>query len=79
VLGPAGVLLGRVRGSALETLAEQQPIEPILEPGPSTIRPHVSVEELRDRLSASEVRTLVVTRPDGTVLGIVRREDVPAG
>lgn len=57
VLGPDRVLLGRVRRSALESLDERDPIEPVLEPGPSTIRPHLTVEELRRRLERSDVRT----------------------
>jgi CBS domain-containing protein len=78
VLSEGGVLLGRVRRSALEALADQDPIEPILEAGPSTIRPHLSPERMRDRLKDKGFRTLVVTRPDGTLLGVVRRDDIPA-
>jgi rhodanese-related sulfurtransferase len=77
VLGLAEVLIGRVRRSALQALADDDPIEPILEPGPSTIRPHLSPPELRRLLEGSDVRTLVVTRPDGSLLGVVRREDIP--
>lgn len=77
VLGPAGVLIGRVRRSALEGLAARDPIEPIIEPGPSTIRPHLSAKELSHRFGGSDIRTLVVTRPDGTLLGLVRRDDIP--
>jgi rhodanese-related sulfurtransferase len=77
VLGRGDVLLGRVRRSALEGLADDDPIEPIIEPGPSTIRPHVTVDELRQKLESSDVRSFVVTRPDGTLIGVVRREVVP--
>jgi rhodanese-related sulfurtransferase len=77
VLSADGVLLGRVRRSSLEPVDERDPIEPILEPGPSTIRPHLTVEELRGRLEGSEVRTLLVTCPDGTLIGVVRRGDIP--
>jgi Mg/Co/Ni transporter MgtE len=72
------VLLGRVRRSALEPLADDDQIEPIMEPGPSTIRAHLTPEELCARLEASDVRTLIVTRPDGTPIGVVRREDISA-
>jgi CBS domain-containing protein len=77
VVSPRGVLLGRVRRSALEPAAGDGPIEPILEPGPSTIRPHLTVDELLHRLEGSDVRTLVVTRPDGTLVGVIRRNDIP--
>lgn len=77
VLSPAGVLIGRVRRSALEGLADRDPIESVIEPGPSTIRPHLAGEELSQRFGDSGVRTLVVTRPDGTLLGLLRRDDIP--
>jgi Mg/Co/Ni transporter MgtE len=77
VLSPDEVLLGRLRRSALEELAADALIESILEPGPSTIRPHLTVEDLRQRIQRSDVQTLVVTRPDGTLVGVVPRKDIP--
>jgi CBS domain-containing protein len=77
VLSPAGVLLGRVRRSALQGLSDRDSIEPIIEPGPSTIRPNLTPAELSRRLERSDVRTLVVTRPDGSLIGIVRRDEIP--
>jgi hypothetical protein len=76
VLSAAGVLLGRARRPALQALAADDPVEPVIEPGPSTIRPHLTPHELRQRLQRSGVQTLVVTRPDGTLVGVVRRSDV---
>jgi hypothetical protein len=77
VLGPAGVLLGRVRRSTLATTPAAERIEPIIEPGPSTIRPHLTSDELYQPLERAGVRTLVVTTPGGVLLGVVRR-DAPA-
>jgi Mg/Co/Ni transporter MgtE len=76
VVSPGGVLLGRVRRSALQGRAAHDRIESVMEPGPSTIRPHETPTELRDRLRSSSVQTLVVTRPDGSLIGVVRRDDV---
>jgi CBS domain-containing protein len=76
VLSPGGVLLGRACRSMLEQLNANDPVESVLEPGPSTIRPHLTAEELRGRLARSDVRALVVTRPDGTLVGVVRRADI---
>jgi rhodanese-related sulfurtransferase len=78
VLSPAGVLLGRVRRSVLETARDADGIERIIEPGPSTIRAHLTRDELRQRLEGSGVRTLVVTTPGGVLLGVVRRDDIPS-
>jgi Mg/Co/Ni transporter MgtE len=77
VLSPAGVLLGRLRRSVLETAGEADGIESIIEPGPSTIRAHLTSEELRQRAEESGVRSLVVTTPGGVLLGVVRRDDIP--
>jgi rhodanese-related sulfurtransferase len=77
VLGSAGVLLGRIRRSALETAEDADRIEAIVEAGPSTIRPHLPSDAMRERLEGSTVRTLVVTTPGGVLLGVVRREDIP--
>src|SRR5262249_48420997 len=63
VLSPAGVLLGRLRRSVLETAGEADGIESLIEPGPSTIRAHLTSDELRKRVEESSVRTLVVTTP----------------
>jgi CBS domain-containing protein len=71
-LSPGRVVLGRVRRSRLADGAAS--VEALLEP--STIRPHTTVEDLTARLAHSEVRTLIVTDPEGKLLGVVRRGDV---
>jgi Mg/Co/Ni transporter MgtE len=76
VLSPGDVVLGRVRKSALETLSDGDRIDTVLEPRPQTIRPHLTEAKLRERFEAYGVRTLVVTRPDGTLIGVVRRDDI---
>ena len=78
VLGPAGLLLGRVRRSVLQAADHEERIDTLIEPGPSTIRPHLTVDELHHRLERTEIRTLIVTTPGGVLLGVVRREDLPA-
>jgi CBS-domain-containing membrane protein len=73
-LAPGRVVFGRVRRSRLADAGAS--VEALLEPGPSTIRPHTSIEDLAARLARSEVRTLIVTDPEGKLLGVVRRGDV---
>jgi hypothetical protein len=75
VLSTEGVLLGRLGRSALATVAGDAAIEGVLEPGPSTIRPHLTPAELQRRVQRSDIQTLVVTRPDGTLVGVVRQPD----
>jgi len=77
VVSPDGVVLGRVRKSALEALSDGDPIDTVLEPRPQTIRPHLTEAKLEERFEAYGFRTLVVTRPDGTLIGVIRRDDIP--
>ncbi len=79
VLSPGGVVLGRVRESALDTLSVGDRIDTVLEPKPQTIRPHLTEATLEERFESYGFATLVVTRPDGTLIGVVRRDDVTTG
>lgn len=71
-----GVLLGRLRRSALEQ--GQGTVEELMEVGPSTIRADVRADELRERLEKRQLKCAIVTTPDGVVLGVVRRADLQA-
>jgi hypothetical protein len=73
----SGVVLGRVPRSILETEGVGDDVSAVMEPGPSTIRPHLTTDEVRTRLERSGVRTLIVTTPAGVLLGVVRRDDIP--
>jgi len=65
VLAEDRTLLGRIRKSTLE-----------LEPGPSTVRYDLAVDELRKRLDEKDLRTAIVTTPEGKLIGVVRRADL---
>jgi hypothetical protein len=65
VLAKDGTLLGRIRKSTLE-----------MEPGPSTVRYDLAVNELRERLEKRDLRTAIVTTPEGKLIGVVRRSDL---
>jgi len=73
-LSPGRVVLGRVRRSRLTNGAAS--LDTVIEPGPSTIRPHTPVEDLAARLARGKAQTLIVTDPEGKLLGVVRRADV---
>jgi CBS domain-containing protein len=76
VISASRVVLGRVRRSATSNAESPALAEAVMEPGPSTIRPHTSLEDLRNRLSSSSVNTLLLTDPEGKLLGVVRRSDI---
>lgn len=74
VVNEAGVVLGLVRGEALETPADTA-VERVMDPGPVTIRPSLSLEEVAARFPGG-ADSVLVTTPDGILLGALRRADL---
>jgi CBS-domain-containing membrane protein len=75
VLGPDGVLLGRLRKAALKNNPDAN-AEDVMEPGPSTTRPDIHPNKLLTKLQDAELTTAVLSDPEGRLLGIVRRQDL---
>ena len=74
VVNAAGVVLGRFRGDRLrgDTGAA---IESVMEDGPTTIRADASLREIAERMRNRRVGSILVTDPEGRLLGILYRED----
>ena len=68
------VVLGRVRGQALDGDAERT-VEAVMEAGPTTVRPSEPLEALIARMQARRVGSIIVTTADGVLVGVLRRED----
>lgn len=75
VIARDGVLLGRLRGSALDCDPALR-VENVMEPGPSTVRPHKSAPDLAQRLAEQDLRWAIVTDPEGRLIGVASREDL---
>ena len=75
VLSATGVVLGRLRGSALERHTKAR-AEEVMESGPSTVRADTSAGELAKRLREANLTTAVITDPEGRLLGITRLGDL---
>jgi CBS domain-containing protein len=75
VVSSSGCVLGRMRRSELDCDPSLR-AEEVMEPGPSTVRADLSPEELRERLDKRDLRSAVVTTPDGILIGVVLREDL---
>ena len=75
VVAPGSVLLGRLRGSALDC-NPALPVEKVMEAGPSTVRPHTAASDLAKRLADRNLRWAIVTDPEGRLLGVASREDL---
>jgi rhodanese-related sulfurtransferase len=71
------VVLGRVRRSHLEDAPSDVSAEVLMEPGPSTTRPHTDPDELAKQLQHSGANTAILTTPEGELIGVVRRSDLP--
>jgi rhodanese-related sulfurtransferase len=70
------VVLGRVRRSRLDDAPEDASAELLMEPGPSTTRPHTSPTDVANQLQRRDANTAILTTPEGELLGVVRRSDL---
>lgn len=77
VIGGGGVLLGRLRASMLDC-DPQLPAERVMEPGPSTVRPHKTAEGVAHDLAERDLRWTIVTTPRGVLIGVVARAELEA-
>jgi CBS domain-containing protein len=75
VTAKTGVILGRLRASALN-VEPDTPAEQAMDNGPSTVRPDTPVGELARRLRARDLRTAIITTPEGELIGIAVRADL---
>jgi rhodanese-related sulfurtransferase len=70
------VVLGRVRRSRLDEAPVDASAEQLMEPGPSTTRPHTDPIELASQLQRTAASTAILTTPEGELIGVVRRDDL---
>ena len=66
-----GTLVGRLRRRHLDGGADAL-VEQVMELGPSTVRLDMKASELAERLRDRDLKTAVVTDPDGKLAGVVR-------
>ncbi len=74
VVDDHGVVLGRLRGDALREDPEAT-IESVMEDGPTTVRADASLEEITGRMRKRGVGSILVTDPEGRLLGILYRNE----
>jgi rhodanese-related sulfurtransferase len=71
IVGP-GVVNGVLRRAQLEN-ADSARVADVMELGPATVRPSEERESLDARLAHAERREILVTTPEGRLLGVYRR------
>jgi CBS domain-containing protein len=74
VVNDERVGLGLLRAEELRR-GQDEPIEQVMRPGPSTFRPHVPIEELAHHMIHHDLPSSPVTTSDGRLVGLLRRED----
>ena len=74
VVNDQRVVLGRVRGEALDADAEQT-VEAVMEAGPTTVRPSEPLDALIERMQKRRTSSIIVSTANGVLVGVLRRED----
>ena len=74
VVNDRRVVLGLLRAGELQR-GQGEPIQQMMQPGPSTFRPHVLIEELAHFMIHHDLPSSPVTTSDGRLVGLLRRED----
>ncbi len=74
VTNDEGVVLGRLGERALLTDPDGL-VEQVMESGPTTTRPDDPLEAITERLRGRGVDSILVTTPDGRLVGILYLED----
>ncbi len=71
------VVLGRLRGKALRA-SQVAIVDEVMEEGPTTIRPDTLLDDIIPRMQQKRVASIVVTTPDGRLIGVLFRHDAEA-
>ncbi len=71
VVNERGIVLGRLRLDGVEE-ALGTAVEDVMEPGPATVRADADVRRTVERLRDRRIPDIIVTTPDGELLGVLR-------
>jgi Mg/Co/Ni transporter MgtE len=74
VVNEERVVLGRLGRAALAR-DDDVPVADAMSAGPSTVRPSLDLAAAVERMRRQKLTNLPVTRSDGVLLGLVRRDD----
>jgi CBS domain-containing protein len=76
VLNEAGVVMGAAYRDRLQAAFSQAEVGSVMRFGVSTVRPSEDAAALADRMGHAGVTRVVVTRSDGTLIGLFFAEDM---
>lgn len=70
VVNEHDIVVGVARAASLATADPEDPLGTIMSVGPTTVRPDEPVENLQARMGAKSVRSIIVTKPTGELVGV---------
>jgi CBS domain-containing protein len=76
VVHDGDIVLGRLRMSDMKEADEDARAEEVMSPGPSTVRADTEAGELAEKLDAKDLKTALVTNPEGRLIGVVMRDQL---
>ena len=76
VVHDGDIVLGRLRMSEMKDAEDDATAEQTMSPGPSTVRADTEADELAKKLDGKDLRTALVTNPEGRLIGVVLRKDL---
>jgi Mg/Co/Ni transporter MgtE len=76
VVNTERIVLGVLQKNVWEEAGTDMPVEQLMEPGPSTFRPHLTRTEMTTYMEKKKMQTALVTTPDGKLLGLLRLQDL---
>jgi Mg/Co/Ni transporter MgtE len=74
VVNEQRIVLGLLGRAALAR-DDETTVEAAMTAGPSTVRPSLELDQAVERMHAQKLTGLPVTRPNGVLLGLLRRDD----
>ena len=74
VVNEERIVLGLLREKELET-GEDELVELVMRPGPSTFRPHVGIEAMAEHMIEHDSPNAPITTSDGRLVGLLLRVD----
>jgi CBS domain-containing protein len=75
VVNDERVVLGLLRAAELRK-GDEERVDRVMRPGPSTFRPHVSIDDIAKFMATHDLPNCPITTSDGRLVGLLRREDL---
>jgi rhodanese-related sulfurtransferase/CBS domain-containing protein len=77
IVNEAGVVMGAAYRDDLAAAADDTPTARVMRIGASTVRPSEEAAALAHRMRHADLSRIIVTRPDGTLIGLFFASDAP--